>query len=254
MKRITCRVHGGTFEIVPKRGRPPVNCTDNNTCTKHPRWAPNDEGPIRTRRTPKGAPIPKATVKRENGRTRVETLPESLRAPVKAPQSVPEPRSEVPASLAKALEAKGLLEAQGWTCHAKRAADGGVEFHASRGIERIAMLIDPNGVVAKQDYSLWDTQKDSANGLPSGARRLPFNPDELSDRELASMLAERTLIWWNRISGKEEKATCPAKVQITHTFNGHDDEVPADRVITFVDMMGGGYRTLRQGALMRMDK
>ncbi|HEY6018386.1 MAG TPA: hypothetical protein VIY48_00345 [Candidatus Paceibacterota bacterium] len=33
MKRIACREHGGTFEIVAKRGRPPVRCTEDNPCS-----------------------------------------------------------------------------------------------------------------------------------------------------------------------------------------------------------------------------
>jgi hypothetical protein len=252
MKRITCRVHGGTFVIEPKRGRPPVKCNDDNPCSA---LTGNRKVPAQ-----KGSPAARTRAQVVDAgvaanRRKASPLPQALQAPVKPPQSVPEPLPEVPASVAKALETKALLEPQGWTCHAKRTGDGkGVEFHASRGIERIAIVISTNGTVVFQEYTLWDTQKPSTNEMPPGARKLPFNPDEMTDKELVSMLKERTVVWWNRISKKEESATIPAKVQVTHTFNGHDDEVPADRVITFVDMMGGGFRTFRQGALMRLDK
>jgi hypothetical protein len=63
-----------------------------------------------------------------------------------------------------------------------------------------------------------------------------------------------TAIWWNRIAQGEEKATLPSRVQVTHTYNGVGDETPADRVITFVDMAGSGYRSFRVGALMRIGK
>jgi hypothetical protein len=243
MAVINCRDHGGTFERPAKRGRPPVRCSDDNMCSAHPANKPR-----KTR-----AQVVDAGV--ATNRRKASPLPQALQAPVKPPQSPVEALTEVPASVSKALETKALLEPQGWTCHAKRTDDGyGVEFHASRGIERIAILINSNGTVASQEYTLWDTQKPSTNELPSGARKLPFNPDEMTDKELVTMLKERTVIWWNRISKKEESATIPAKVQVTHTFNGHDDEVPGDRVITFVDMMGGGFRTFRQGALMRLDK
>lgn len=245
MALINCRDHGGTFERPAKRGRPPVRCSDDNMCSAHPANKP--------RKARKAAPLPEALT--PTRRTRAQVVDAGVAANVKAPESVPEPSVEVPASVAKALETKALLEPQGWTCHAKRTGDGnGVEFHASRGIERIAIVISTNGTVVFQEYTLWDTQKPSTNEMPSGARKLSFNPDEMTDKELVTMLKERTVFWWNRISKKEESATIPAKVQITHTFNGHEDEVPGDRVITFVDMHGGGFRTFRQGALMRLDK
>lgn len=272
MKRINCRVHGGTFEIVPKRGRPPVKCADDNMCTKHPDVKVIAEGPVRTRRSHKPEPVAAAFARARKADPLPQTLTRRTRpvlptadevrnvsakeaaAMVKPAQPPVEPSTQVPASVAKALEAKALLEAQGWTCHAKRAEGGGVEFHASRGTERITMAIASNGHVISQNYSLWDTQKPDTNGVPRDKVRLDFNPDELSDSQLVSLLRERTVIWWNRIGGFEEKATLPHKVQITHTFNGHDDEVPGDRVITFVDLHGGGFRSFRQGALMRLDK
>lgn len=252
MARITCRDHGGTFERPARRGRPPVRCNDENQCTKHPAVKIIREEPMPKKRGPKAAPRTMARAKADSAAVR-GTLPEAL-TPRKPAQPPVEPQTAVPAGVAKALEAKALLEAQGWTCHAKRAEGGGVEFHASRGTERITMAIASNGHVIKQDYTLWDTQKPDTNGVPRDKVRLDFNPDELSDRQLVEMLRERTVIWWNRIGGFEEKATLPHKVQITHTFNGHEDEVPGDRVITFVDLHGGGFRSFRQGALMRLDK
>ena len=38
-KRIMCRSHDGVFMVLPRRGRPPVKCTDDNPCTGHPQFA-----------------------------------------------------------------------------------------------------------------------------------------------------------------------------------------------------------------------
>lgn len=256
MKRITCRTHGGTFLIEPKRGRPPVKCSDDNPCSEHPaiKVPTPKEAKRRTPRPSQHAVLPETlkikNVHREptdNIRSIADVSDPSKHAKSPVEVSIPDDPS-----VTKAIEAKGLLEAQGWTCHA-RIEGASVEFHASRGTERIAMVI-ADGVVVSQEYTLWDTQKPSTNGVPAGRVKLPFDPDEMTDAELARALRERTVIWWNRIAKGEERATCPAKIQISHTFNGHDDEVPGDRLITFVDMHGGGFRTFRQGALMRLDK
>src|SRR5690348_5253815 len=34
MKTLQCRDHGGTFTVIPKRGRPPVRCSPDNVCTR----------------------------------------------------------------------------------------------------------------------------------------------------------------------------------------------------------------------------
>lgn len=246
MKRITCRVHGGTFLVEPKRGRPPVKCSEDNPCK-----------PVVAYTLGAKKRAPNADLQRERDEaswrgTHGEPLPKALQVPVKAPESPAEPATPPEGSIARAHVAKALLEAQGWACHA--SIDGtSIQFHASRDTERIAMIIT-DGVVVSQEYTLWDTQKPSTNEVPAGMVKLPFNPDEMTDSELVRALMERTVIWWNRIAKGEEKATLPTKVSVTHTFNGHEDEVPADRVITFVDMHGGGFRTFRQGALMRLDK
>lgn len=38
-KTIKCRSHDGTFMVLPRRGRPPVKCTDENPCNGHPQFA-----------------------------------------------------------------------------------------------------------------------------------------------------------------------------------------------------------------------
>jgi hypothetical protein len=259
MALINCRDHGGTFQRPVKRGRPPVRCSEDNMCTKHPnaRKAPTrtraqvvDAG-VATNSRRKGKPEPvEAAFARAR---RADRLPKELQAPVKAPQSVPEPSTAANPSVPMALAAKALLEPQGWTCHATTPTPVRVEFHASRGTERLALVWE-HGEPVSQDYTLFDTEKPSRNGIPAGKVKLPFDPDEMTDGELVKALSGMTVVWWNRIAQGEEKATLPSKVQITHTFNGTGDEVPGDRVITFVDVHGGGFRSFRQGALMRIGK
>ncbi len=270
MALITCRDHGGTFERPARRGRPPVRCSEDNMCSKHPnaRKAParkaSKAAPVKaTRRTrlehsSRVAPDDKrirdaAAVAAAKRKAISQPLPEALQAPVKAPRKPVEPSTAANPSVPMALAAKALLEPQGWTCHATTPTPVRVEFHASRGTERLALVWE-NGEPVSQDYTLFDTEKLSANGIPAGKRKLPFDPDEMTDSELVKALSGMTVVWWNRIAQGEEKATLPSKVQITHTFNGTGDEVPGDRVVTFVDVHGGGFRSFRAGALMRLGR
>lgn len=95
--------------------------------------------------------------------------------------------------------------------------------------------------------------KPSDNGMPKHA--LPFDPDELSDSELIRAISGMEVTWWNRIAKSRESATVsPDKVNITHAYNATGDEVPGDRVITFVDYAGSGFRSFRAGALLKIGK
>lgn len=267
MARITCRDHGGTFERPVRRGRPPVRCSDDNMCSKHPDVKVIQEAPARGRKgvvkpgtrrtkaplTPTKAQRDAAAVAAAKAKALSEPLPKALQVPVKTPRKAVEPSAPANPSVPMALAAKALLEPQGWTCHATTPTPVRVEFHASRGTERLALVWE-NGEPISQDYTLFDTEKLSANGIPAGKRKLPFDPDEMTDSELVKALSGMTVVWWNRIAQGEERATLPSKVQITHTFNGTGDEVPGDRVVTFVDVHGGGFRSFRAGALMRLGK
>lgn len=243
MKIIQCREHGGTFKIQPVRGRPPVRCGG-----KYPSCTRAGEQP----RTATGI---------RSQREEETVAAARRRAVAKAPESPVEPSEPSNVSVPLALNARAQLEPLGWKCTARGYFDhfngrdnaGIVQFEASRGSEKISILW-VNGECIAQDYTLWDTDKASANGIPAGKRKLSFNPDEMTDKELIERLSGMTVVWWNRLGQGEEKATLPNRVQITHTYNGIGDEAPADRVITFVDMAGSGFRSFRVGALMRMGK
>lgn len=265
MRKLNCREHGGTFTVESKRGRPPVRCTEDNPCSKltgdRPvRPHPENPSAARGTRVVKSRAAETASVikNRRNAEAieaakRKAVMPKELQTPAKAPQRVAEPTTTVMPSVLKAQAAKELLEPQGWVCHAKIATPTTVEFHASRGSERLALVWE-NGEPVSQDYSLFDMERPSANGVPAGKVKLPFDPDEMTDSELVRHLSGMTVVWWNRIAKGEEKATLPARVQVVHTYNGTGDETPADRVITFVDVHGSGFRSFRVGALMRIGK
>lgn len=250
MKTITCRDHGGTFQIQPRRGRPPVRCGgDYPQCSRA-------KGETRSERA---ASVAQVTHTR---RTKAEREEQTIRAavsrarqkgtvePSESPVEATEPSN---VSVPLALNVKAQLEPLGWVCTARTIGAQGVEFSASRGTERI-LIVWKNGECFSQSYTLWDTDKASANGIPPGKRKLSFDPDEMTDKELIEKLSGMTVVWWNRLGQGEEKATLPNRVQITHTYNGVGDEAPADRVVTFVDMAGSGYRSFRVGALMRIGK
>lgn len=250
MKTIQCRAHGGTFQITPKRGRPPVNCTTENPCSR-----------TEVRRKRAAREIAQVTHERL---TKAEAEEKTIRAAVKraaARQESPNGAPEKPSaaitganlSVPLAMTARDMLEAQGWACTARSVGPQGVEMHASRGTERIVVVWEA-GEVVSQTYSLWDMEKPSANGKPANRTKLSFDPDEMTDSELIRALSGMRVVWWNRIAQGEESATIPSKAQVVHTYNGVGDETPADRVITFVDAHGSGFRSFRVGALMRIGK
>lgn len=248
MKTITCRTHGGTFQITPKRGRPPVKCGD-----PYPVCTLADRGTRRERiqRTPLAVEKP-AKAQREEQTIRAAVKRAAARA-ASALESPVEAPTASNLSVPLAMTARDMLEAQGWACTARAIGAQGVEMQASRGTERMVVVWEAGEVVSQQ-YSLWDTEKPSANGKPADRTKLPFDPDEMTDKELIQTLSGMRVIWWNRIAQGEESATIPSKAQIVHTYNGIGDETPADRVITFVDAHGSGFRSFRVGALMRIGK
>lgn len=123
------------------------------------------------------------------------------------------------------------------------------EITADRGDELLIMRWK-NGALEHQHYTLWNTDRPSANDKP--ASRLNFDPDELSDGEIARRISGMKIVWWNKLGNSEETAIVPSSFKIEHHFNGLGDETPADRVVSFIDRAGSGFRAFRLGALIKV--
>lgn len=228
LKTLPCREHGGTFQVAPRRGRPPVRCSDDNVCSRYGKPARATEPITQAERT--------ATSK-------------VVRSASKAPESVSKPRSEPSASLLKAQSAKEALQAQGWTVDGK-AKGSDATLTCSRGEETL-FLTFRDGALAEQNYLLWNVDKPSANGMPK--HKLTFDPDEMTDTELIRALNGMKVTWWNRLASNTEMGIVSGnRIQIEHSFAGNGDETPADRIVKFIDHGGAGFRAFRVGALLKV--
>lgn len=171
----------------------------------------------------------------------------------KAAQPASEVETRVNPSVPKAHAAKAQLEPLGWTVTGTASfegEDGLARITGSRGDELI-IIVWRNGLVASQEYILWNTDVPKKNNAP--ARKLPFDPDEMTDAELVRVIAGMKVTWWNKLGTFAETAIVSKdNVKITHAYSGTGDETPADRVITFVDMNGEGFRSFRVGALLKV--
>lgn len=242
MKTLQCREHGGTFKVMPRRGRPPVRCTSDNVCSRFPgssdtisEFVPAEDKPVLERARNK-----MRTRKRE------KLSPEA---------SMDRNRSVLPAQAAKAR-----LEPLGWLCKGRAWMEGPsddgdpggqmmAEVMATRDGELI-ILRWQEGLVIQQEYILWD-EKPSANGKPS--HQLTFDPDECTDRELVRALSGMKVTWWNALGQKEESGVVDAtKIEVVHCYNGVGDETPGDRIIKFSDHAGTGFRAFRVAALLKV--
>jgi len=173
----------------------------------------------------------------------------------KAPQPVSEVTTRVNASVPKAHAAKQRLEPLGWSVKGRAWFDdekGMAEITAVREDETL-VLQWADGKLVHQDYGIWDIDQPQKNNKP--ASRLPFDPDEVPDKELVGMLQGMTVTWWNALAQSNETATIdPQKITIEHAYTAtmHGDETPADRIVKFVAMHGGGFRAFRLGALLKI--
>lgn len=227
-KTRACRTHGGVFKYIARKGRPPVDCS-------------------------KGI----APCTRANGETEVSDPEHVQDATVQhsheAAESKPKRSSDPAAGLSEAKAAKERLEALGWNATGKAFADDGVTIvtvTAARGDETIVMEWH-DGVFAGQQYFAWDMDAPFHNAKPRNTD-LGFDPDEIPDRELVRYLRGMKVTWWNRLGESQETAVVGDKITIQHNYVGTADEHPADRIVTFVDHSGGGFRSFRLGALMRL--
>lgn len=239
---ITCRTHGGVFKIVARRGRRPVRCGGTNSkgeqiprCTRYPA----DSAPAAT----EARPVLKDT-KRD---LRVSVVTE---APVETVVNI---------SLPLAMKAKEMLTAKGWSVSGAAWLEDSEEgagrrmakLEAARDDEHL-LMVWTDGELTTQEYRLWkDSQPPESNGRPK--RNLGFDPDEMPDSELIRVLSGQKVAWYNRLGTNIESGTIGNKVQIAHTYlGGTGDENPGERVITFVDREGNGFRSFHVSALMKV--
>lgn len=209
-----------------------------------------------------------ANAKAKKGKTPAPPPPEEVEygTPEEAAETTPKKRRKANPvvvsnnpSIPLAMHARGQLEPLGWALTGKAWFDeddgvGWAEVSGKRGVELIHLWFR-DGQLHSSDYTLWDAAKESTNGRPKS--RLPFNPDEMSDAELAAALRNRKVTWWNRIGKSRETAVVGEKFKIENNFNyksNEDDEGEEYlRIVTFVDKHGGGFRSFNVHALLKVD-
>ena len=241
MKTIRCREHGGTFTIEPRRGRPPVRCSEATPCSQA---------------VDKSVSVPrqKSRVAEQNHvQPAAETVLPRKVAPAVIDSEPPRPTSRINESVVAATAAREMLEPLDWATSGKRWIDDSgmacATLTCTRGSELLVLMWEA-GTLVSQNYTLWDVSKPSNNGMP--AHSLNFNPDETSDGELARQMAGCKVTWWNRVSRKEETAIVGDRLEIKHVYTGKGDETPGERIITFADHSGSGFRSFRVDALMKI--
>lgn len=263
-----CQEHGGTFEIPKRRGRPPVRCTDDNPCTeagdipglpgvtKHA--AKKIGGPLKpaAKSTKPAKPEFSGSISNTTKKIMAAAARKYAEAPTEEPKEAEGSSHRAPTTAVQnAYKAKALLETVGWQCTAKPVGDG-VEFTAQRNPELIIIRFRNDGS-AEQTYMIWDTVQPKKNYDPRmPSPKLNFEPNEISDRELFTLLRGREVQWWNRQTGSIEVGVISTtKMQIEHLFGTEEDgePTPEDRVIKFVDHAEGRFRAFRLAALIKVD-
>lgn len=241
MKTLTCREHGGTFQVVPARGRPPTRCGGKwSVCSRYPEGRMVDPAPTHTSKLDRSS-------RRAPDEERIRQAEGTLFMPAKRLEG-----GLANPSLAPAMAARDRLQPLGWTCNGRAWLEDHHAFAsliATRDEELIVMHWN-DGQLIRQDYELWHEQP-SANGKPRGS--LTFDPDECTDRELIQALSGMKVTWWNVLGQKEETAVVDqTRIEIVHAYNGMGDETPGDRIIKFSDHAGTGFRAFRVGALLKV--
>lgn len=257
VRKAICRDHaGGRFTPPVRRGRPPVRCTPEYPCSAVETAIP----PQGKAKSAHGKQLQEAAVEpvKITRPTRKEMAAERAafeatdREQRRQAKAVNQGMSDgLSVSLEKAKRAKAELISRGFTVegHAKGTT---AEITAARDDELIVMAWE-DGLLTVSQYSLWSTDKPSENEVP--ASNLPFDVDEISDRELVQQLIGRKVTWFNRLKQGTETAYAGREtLRIDHVYNGVGDETPADRIIHFIDPDHGGFRTFRLGALLKVGK
>lgn len=159
-------------------------------------------------------------------------------------------------ALPLAQQAKEKLVPLGWTVQGRGWVD--TEQHAritaTRGTELLVITwtVTADGeITCDQTYDLWNTEKPVENAKPKAA--LTFNPALVDDDELVRALMGQRVTWFNSIGKSRETATVSAgKIKIEKHYNESGHSVPSERIITFVDHEGTGYRSFRLSALLKV--
>lgn len=253
MKKLKCRVHGGYFTVPARRGRPPVKCTEENKCDAQTVAIPKQ--PQRRSANPQASEGTKSNPTVGYGPA-LPKMPTSAATPASSNASATGERAIWVANKAASTKEINRLFRQlielGW--EAKRAwlDDVHAEITATRGEEMIWIVVKA-GTVIEQQYSLWNFDKPSLNRKP--AHNLPFDPDEIGDRELVRLLIGTRVTWYNKLSGKEEHGVCGKEtLKIEHGYNARGDEVPGERIVKFVDPDRQHFVAFRLDALLKVGK
>lgn len=275
MKKVKCREHGGYFQIPSKPGRPPVRCKDENPCDKA-RFLTKGEKTVRevatsTPRKQLTSASNKTAVRKrlseretaveEYAQAAADLTAEKLAGAIKRAEpkfrASEETKAEhgLNASLNKAKLAKAELEVKGWTVQGKKLGNR-VEITATREDELLYAVWE-NGVLAQpMQYSLWSVEKPATNvpiNMPTP--KLPFDPEWISDSELAKLLVGNKIEVWNRTGRTTEKLVCGSDhITIEHIYDGTGDEYPENRLIKFTDGPLGVMRVIRLGQLLKVGK
>lgn len=272
-KPLKCRAHSGTFRVEVRRGRPPVNCTEENPCdrvttkrklakatglkesqivVREPSRVERTASAIKNGRKTVTEPVDNKRIGAAMKERAAKAAERPRKAAAKAPEIDSEPRSTVSRSVQVAQASRAELEAVGWVAKGRGWTDGEdemAELTATRGSETI-VLTWCNGNLTGQDYSIWHS-KPSRNAMPK--RRLKFNPDEMTDAELIRAISGMKVTWWNSLAKSEESFTVGTRtLSIEHTFASNGDEDSSRRIVKFVDMNGGGFRHFHVDALLKV--
>lgn len=246
--RIHCRTHGGYFSRPRQPGRTPVACKPEYPCdhASNQSEAPAEDMPRKVAVRPVSRPEQVASaVKNRNAEERSQAR--KTRASAGGRE----------ATIAKATAAREQLEGVGWATSGKGWTEDDGTFSltmtATRAEEMLLMTFR-DGICVSSDYQLWRSDKSpAANGRPD--RRLPFDPDEASDRELVQALSGCKVAWWNRLADKEEHAVVSsARIEITHHFDAHGEETPGTRMVRFNSHDGAGFHAFYVDQLIKIGK
>lgn len=115
-------------------------------------------------------------------------------------------------------------------------------------LQQMAEKPDPNAVRRRAQRA---TQRGaSAMQLVEIIRDLPWDPEEMEDRELLKALYGRTIIWENRISGKPEDDNIRTGVNYDKSKYHISYSASGRRIINFHGAFG--FRSVGVGALLRV--
>jgi hypothetical protein len=250
-KKIKCRTHGGFFTVEARRGRPPVKCTEDNQCDAQRVPTSASSGRVRIE---SNQPVATLNVGRSANMASSKTRTSAATA---ASESVSDSAGNASWQAGRQATVKEVnrvfteLSKLGWNAKRSWEDKTTAEITATRGDEMIYVTVT-NGQSSMQ-YSLWSFDKPQENGKPTS--KLPFDPDEIGDRELVRLLAGVKVTWYNRLSGKEEHAYCGAvAIRVEHGYNARGDEMPGERIIKFTDPDDKHFKAFRLDQLLKVGR